>query len=359
MYVSLPIYLRNEASYGTVVLILPTDFTGGDVLITYNDDDVKYQPEETAFEGCYYMAWYNNVKPKFYPVTEGNQLAISFSLTYDGTMDKATSEYLQKRRQEIVNDELSPAELEESKPYIDRAAAFFKGSAERPFPIFYMLDYRYASPSLQVDKLKRPDKILAKTLQKAADEAGFLMYLGSVEREVEGKVYEEGKPHDSNNTEEGDDCPIDEEGIYLTQKAIYDEYVLRKIYNEQGKNILNIPVGLDSSDHPSIIQGPIWYSRCKPSDVDYSGTVEVEDVTVKYYYSESQVNTPKLCKLLLFNTLIFRHSYSCQRQSYPHSLKCLRLPLLKKNNFLRLQKCIFSIPILSGKKNYHNEIRYV
>lgn len=290
MYVSLPIYLRNEASYGAVVLVLPTDFTGGDVLTTYNNDDVKYQPEETAFEGCYYMAWYNNVKSKFYPVTEGHQLAISFSLTHDGTTDKATSEYLQKRRQEVANGELSPSEIEESKPYIDRAVTFFKDSTERPFPIFYMLDYRYTSASLQVDKLKRPDKILAKTLQKAADEAGFLMYLGSVEREVEGKVYEEGKPHDSNNTEEGDDCPIDEEGIYLTQKAIYDEYVLRKIYNEQGKNILNIPVGLDSSDHPSIIQGPIWYSRCKPSDVDYSGTVEVEDVTVKYYYSENQVH---------------------------------------------------------------------
>ncbi|KAG1084338.1 hypothetical protein G6F42_021827 [Rhizopus arrhizus] len=81
---------------------------------------------------------------------------------------------------------------------------------------------------------------------------------------------------------------MDEEGIYLTQKAIYDEYVLRKIFNEEGKNILNIPVGLDSSDHPAIIQGPRWYSRCKPANVDYSGTVEVEDVTVKYYYAENQ-----------------------------------------------------------------------
>ncbi|KAI8640836.1 hypothetical protein BD408DRAFT_419122 [Parasitella parasitica] len=279
----------NEDSYGTVVLILPTDFSGGDVLINYKDDSIKYQPEETAFESCYYMAWYNNVAAKFYPVTEGHQLAISFSLVRNGTVDKATIEYLQQRRQEIAKGELSPSEAEESKTYIERVIDFFKNSNERPFPIFYMLDYRYTNPLLQVDKLKRSDKLLAKVLRKAAEAADFLMYLGSVEREVAGKVYEDGRPHnDAASTEEGDECPIDEEGIYLTQKAVYDEYVIRKLYDEQGNNILNIPVGLDSNDHPSIIQGAVWYSRCKPTDIDYSGTVDVEDATVKYYYSESQ-----------------------------------------------------------------------
>lgn len=283
--------LRNEAAYGTVVLILPTDFCGGEVSVSYNDDQVNYQPEEAAFECCYYMAWYNNVKTRFEPVSEGHQMAISFSLIHSDTVNKATSDYLQIRRLQIADGELSEAEMETSKPFIDRAVTYFKNnSTERPFPIFFMLDYKYGAPSLCVEDLKRPDKMLAKVLKKAADEADFLMYLGTVEREVEGKVYEEGRPHDTTNKTEGDDCPMDEEGIYLTQKAVYDEYVLRKIFNEEGKNILNIPVGLDSSDHPAIIQGPRWYSRCKPANVDYSGTVEVEDVTVKYYYAENQVN---------------------------------------------------------------------
>ncbi|KAL7313733.1 hypothetical protein PS15m_007438 [Mucor circinelloides] len=279
----------NEAAYGTVVLILPTDFCGGEVSVSYNDDQVNYQPEEAAFECCYYMAWYNNVKTRFEPVSEGHQMAISFSLIHSDTVNKATSDYLQIRRLQIADGELSEAEMETSKPFIDRAVTYFKNnSTERPFPIFFMLDYKYGAPSLCVEDLKRPDKMLAKVLKKAADEADFLMYLGTVEREVEGKVYEEGRPHDTTNKTEGDDCPMDEEGIYLTQKAVYDEYVLRKIFNEEGKNILNIPVGLDSSDHPAIIQGPRWYSRCKPANVDYSGTVEVEDVTVKYYYAENQ-----------------------------------------------------------------------
>ncbi|CAO0798100.1 unnamed protein product [Mucor circinelloides] len=279
----------NEAAYGTVVLVLPTDFCGGEVSVSYNDDQVNYQPEETAFECCYYMAWYNNVKTRFEPVSEGHQMAISFSLIHSDTVNKATSDYLQMRRLQIADGELSEAEVETSKPFIDRVVTYFKNnSTERPFPIFFMLDYKYGAPSLCVEDLKRPDKMLAKVLKKAADEADFLMYLGTVEREVEGKVYEEGRPHDAANKTEGDDCPMDEEGIYLTQKAIYDEYVLRKIFNEEGKNILNIPVGLDSSDHPAIIQGPRWYSRCKPANVDYSGTVEVEDVTVKYYYAENQ-----------------------------------------------------------------------
>ncbi|KAK4518576.1 mRNA splicing protein prp28 [Mucor velutinosus] len=279
----------NEAAYGTVVLVLPTDFCGGEVSISYSDDQVSYQPEEAAFECCYYMAWYNNVKTQFEPVLEGHQLAISFSLIHNDTVDKATSDYLQKRRLQIANGELTPAEMEQNKPYIGRAVTWFKeNSAERPFPIFFMLDYKYGAPSLCVDDLKRPDKTLAKVLKQAADEADFLMYLGTVEREVEGTVYEEGRPHDVTNKKEGDDCPMDEEGIYLTQRAIYDEYVLKKLFNESGKNILETSVGLDSSDHPAIIQGPRWYSRCKPMNVAYSGTVEVEDVTVKYFYAECQ-----------------------------------------------------------------------
>ncbi|CEP08326.1 hypothetical protein [Parasitella parasitica] len=271
-------------------LQLPDSF-GGNILTHYQEDSIKYQPEETAFEGCYYMAWYNNVAVKFQPVTEGHQLAISFSLVRNDTKeDKITIEYLQQRRQEIANGELSQSEVEESKPYIERAVEFFKNSNERPFPIFYMLDYKYTSPLLQVNRLKRPDKLLAEVLKKAAEAADFYMLLGSVEREVEGRVHKDGQPQQhAKNSEEGDECPMDEEGIYLTQKAIYDEYVVRKLYDEQGNNILNISLGLDSGDHPSVIQGAKWYSRCKPTDVDYSGITSVdEEATVKYYYSECQ-----------------------------------------------------------------------
>ncbi|KAL9547988.1 hypothetical protein MBANPS3_005904 [Mucor bainieri] len=286
----------NEAAYGTVVLVLPTDFCGGEVSTAYNDDQVSYQPEEAAFECCYYMAWYNNVKTEFEPVSEGHQLAISFSLIHKDTVEKATSDYLQKRRLQIASGELSPAEMEQSKPYIDRAVTWFtSNSADRPFPIFFMLDYKYGSPSLCMRDLKRPDKMLAKVLKQAADEADFLMYIGTVEREVEGKVYEDGRPHDATNKKEGDDCPMDEEGIYLTQKAIFDEYVLKKLMDESGKNILETSVGLDSNDHPAIIQGPRWYSRCKPVNVEYSGTVQVEDVTALVFLPKSKL--PSLLKM--------------------------------------------------------------
>ncbi|KAF1805627.1 hypothetical protein FB192DRAFT_1064282 [Mucor lusitanicus] len=282
----------NEAAYGTVVLVLPSDFCNGEVLVSYNDDQASYQPEEAAFESCcYYMAWYNNVKTHFEPVSEGHLLAISFSLIHNDTVHKATSDYLQKRRLQIANGELSPAEMEQSKPYVDRAITWFtNNSATRSFPIFFMLDYKYGAPLLCINDLKRPDKMLAKVLKQAAEDADFLMFLGTVEREVEGKVYEEGRPHDVTNKKEGDDCPIDEEGIYITQKAIYDEYILKKLFDDaSGKNILETSIVLDSGDHPAIIQGPRWYSRCKPANVEYSGTVEVEDVTVKYYYAETQV----------------------------------------------------------------------
>jgi hypothetical protein len=293
-----------------VFIILPSDFNGGDVLANYKDHDIMFQPETDTLSESYYLAWYNDVSSKFQPVISGHQASISFSLVYNGEED-ITAEILQERRLAVENGKLTPTEAEKAKPYLEQVANHLKSDTmvNSKYPFFYMLNYSYTSPNVKMDDLKRSDKLLAKAFEQAAEEAGFNVYIGSVEREVEAKVNEDSQAGGEDNIEiekknlnssssssdKENDCPMDEEGIYLTQSVLYDEFILTTLTDAEGKNIFPNPVAMDTKEHQPVIQGTCWYSRCKPENEDLSGAKDGKDVTVKYWYSNNTVRIRKKC----------------------------------------------------------------
>lgn len=264
------------------------------------------------------MAWYNDVACRFQPIISGYQASLSFSLIYDGDDASITAETLQERRLSVESGQLTPTQVEKTKSFLQEAVDLFKSEtmANSKYPFLYMLNYSYTSPSVKIDILKRSDKLLAKALEKVAEEAGFNVYVGSVEREVEAKVNEDTTPTSStedaqeeaqekdaahvdkkmklggsgNSSDLENDCPMDEEGIYLTQSVVYDEYILTTLTDNEGKNILPNPVAIDAKKHQPLIQGVNWYSRCKPENEDLSGAKNAKDVTVKYWYSNNTVS---------------------------------------------------------------------
>jgi hypothetical protein len=286
---------RQNGAYGTVVLVLPSKFKGGDTSANYNGEEILFHNERTSPEGAYYMAWYNDVELSFEPVTAGYRMAIAFSLIHDieTTNDSASiTKYLQEKRVQMSKGILSSEEQKKSKIYFERATKYFESQkGNMKYPIVYMLDYNYTSPSLTVDQLKSSDKAIAKFFETVAEKAGYLTFLGSIEREVEGKVNDDDSCKDTeSSTNKDDDCAIDEEGIYLTQRTLYEDYILTRLIDSSGKNILEKPIGLDSKDQPVIIQGSSWYARCKPDSEDFSGRVDVKEVTVRYWYSNTSVS---------------------------------------------------------------------
>lgn len=238
------------------------------------------------------MACYNDVKTKYLPVTTGYQVSIAFSLIYDGPDKTTNTASLQQVRMTLENGELTIDQEIKSKPLLDKISGFLKSDpiTNSQYPYFYMLNYSYSLPCVKMVQLKKSDKVLAKMFAKVAKEAGFNMYIGSIEREVEGKIYEDDKVPEVDS-----DCPMDEEGIFLTQSVNYDEYILTSLIDEQGKNVLLKPIAMDSKEHQPVIQGISWYAKCKPDSEEFSGTKK----DVKYWYSNNTalVFIPKPCSL--------------------------------------------------------------
>jgi hypothetical protein len=326
---------RQNGAYGTAILVLPSNFKGGDTFAEYHGEEILFHNDRTSAEGAYYMAWYNDVDIKSEPVMTGYRIAIVFSLIHDietAAENASIIKYLQEKRVLMSKGLLSAKEEQKSKIYLERATEYLESQkAKMKYPIVYMLDYNYTSPSLTVNQLKCSDKIIARFLETVAEKAGYLCFLGSVEREVEGKVNESNNLVTTESTNKNDDCPIDEEGIYLTQCSLYDDYILTRLIDSSGKNILEKPVGLDSKNQPVIIQGVSWYARCKPDSEDFSGTVNVKEVTVKYWYSNTSVSGQKKTveSKALANRCLCRLSLSSLKRIYLLSLKCLNYLIIK------------------------------
>ncbi|KAG2208989.1 hypothetical protein INT47_011129 [Mucor saturninus] len=278
-------------AFGTMLLILPCDFNAGNIVMEYNGEDNTFQPGSDAMNQAYYVAWYNNVKTSFLPLSSGHQVAILFSLIYDGPDKTINTDNLQQARITLENGELSPDQLIQAQPYLEKMKQFLQSEpvANSPYPYFYMLNYSYIPPCMKHDQLKKSDKVLVNTLAKVAQEAGMTMYIGGIEREVEGKIY----PDDEEI--EDSECPMDEEGIFLTLSANYDEYILKSLVDEHGRNVLKRPIAMDSKEHRPIIQGISWYARCKPDSQEISGTKR----DIKYWYANhtALVFVPKTCAL--------------------------------------------------------------
>ncbi|RCH87869.1 hypothetical protein CU098_009968, partial [Rhizopus stolonifer] len=149
--------LQSDA-YATLLIALPSCFIGGDILTT----------EEAVIEGYYYMAWHNDVHNKFFPVTEGYQVILGFSLVHH----EASAELLQKSRLSGFQCNLSTET--EIKPVMDRASNYLKDYVSHfKSPIFYMLKYSYYLPKITIEQLKPSDKQLANIVSKIANEAGY------------------------------------------------------------------------------------------------------------------------------------------------------------------------------------------
>ncbi|KAI9358404.1 hypothetical protein BD770DRAFT_410220 [Pilaira anomala] len=260
----------SKGAYGTVMLILPSDYSGGHVQIDYQGETCLFQPETDTFHESYYIAWYNDTTTNFHPVTSGYQTSIILSLIYTGQDPTINTASLQKQRIMIENGYLNPTQEAKCKVLMDQAIQSFQSELVKNHqePLLYFLKYSYALPGITIDHLKQSDKITTDLLQDIASETGYNMYLGLVQRTVDAQV------------SEVDDYSIDEEGIHLAQTVLKDTFTLVSLNDEEGNNILPGPVILPSEN--PMIQGVQWFAKCKPEEEDYNE----KEKKIKYIYAK-------------------------------------------------------------------------
>ena len=92
---------RSEKMFGSLVVCLPTQFTGGELIVRHHKEEIKYDWSSTASDTSstlHWAAFFSDVEHEVLPVNEGYRVTLTYNLSYqskasDSTFDVKTCSF--------------------------------------------------------------------------------------------------------------------------------------------------------------------------------------------------------------------------------------------------------------------------
>ena len=91
----------SEKMFGSLVVCLPTQFTGGELIVRHHKEEIKYDWSSTASDTSstlHWAAFFSDVEHEVLPVSEGYRVTLTYNLSYqseasDSTFDVKTCSF--------------------------------------------------------------------------------------------------------------------------------------------------------------------------------------------------------------------------------------------------------------------------
>ena len=171
---------KEESMVGTLVVLLPSKFKGGSLVIEQHGDKKHFRFTGNIDEKLTFIAFYADCYHQVKKVTSGYRIALIYNLiakrtfapdlaTPNAKLTKAVKKYF-----EISNEE------------------FFGYSAVRPRWLVYLLDHQYTQKSLSWAQLKGADQNRGAQLLSAAQELGLEAHLALADVQEVREAYRDG-----------------------------------------------------------------------------------------------------------------------------------------------------------------------
>ena len=153
--------------FGTLVIQLPSNYSGGELAIYHQSKSKKF--DFGGFVGCnnfHYAAFYADCQHEIKPVTKGYRLCLIYNLVYRGS-DNCPSP---ADNQQIISAVV--ASMKEWSKDIP--------PEKNPQLMTYLLEHKYCDASLSFQLLKNSDRAVADVLTQAKKEVEFDLYIAKV-----------------------------------------------------------------------------------------------------------------------------------------------------------------------------------
>lgn len=265
--------------FGTLMVILPSLYTGGVVQLSHAGLQKKFDfGGPTSLTNTTYTAWYTDVLHSVLPVISGYRLALSYNMIHKSPIAIPR----------LPNTQSHVEELREVLRTWNRNA----DDPDSPSLVGWMLDHEYSEQSLnsqKIEALKGADKHRGLALLHLAKELGYELYLAQMEYRVTGTVADDGYYYGRHmgygyGYGGGDDDDLDDK----TMDEITDELLT-------AKNFINCKTGktLPPDFSPNFSRGdclPVGYWDLEEPDTkDYEGYTGNEEATLDYWYKRTAV----------------------------------------------------------------------
>jgi len=226
--------------FATVVIILPSAYTGGQVAVSHASTTKTIDFAPNSLLSTAVLAWYTDVKHEVKSVTSGYRLVLTYNLIFTAppgihgpTLPQMGNSVDRLRKVLMKWKEEKYAEVPES-----------------PF-LAYVLRHEYSTQNLKdgFKALKGADAHLVTSLRDVAEELGYMIALATLERHVTGP---------------GDDCGG---GYYRRRRRHYS-------YSEDEDDEEDPPGMLEVTEESTSITGLV---DLKGVSLLHSGEIDLEE----------------------------------------------------------------------------------
>ena len=151
---------KDDSMIGTLVVTLPSSFTGGELMVEHNEERQAYRGSKTALS---LVAFYADCRHEVLRVKSGYRITLAYNLLLTGNADRPEGD-------DGIVTELADLLGEHFSTPVPR---YYGGPAtDPPNRLVYLLDHEYTPRGLTWQRLKGADARRVSLLRTAADRAG-------------------------------------------------------------------------------------------------------------------------------------------------------------------------------------------
>lgn len=217
---------KVNGMFATIVVILPSRFTGGAVHVRHGDLDKTYDSSENSLTNTSVLAWYTDVEHEVKAITSGYRLALSFNLVHTTNALRPT---------------LGVSTLPSRLQHVLRSWKQAEASGDAPRKIIYLLSHKYSQAALRGSALKGVDAHLVSILDTIGAQHGIHLGLanltctqsggandyGERERDGWGRCYYDEDSEDMND-DDVSMCEVDETRVDVENLVDMDGKLIRQ-----------------------------------------------------------------------------------------------------------------------------------
>ena len=162
--------------FATIVVVLPSKFTGGAVHVSHGGFSETYEHSARSQAETTVFAWYTDVKHEVKPITSGHRLALSFNVIH-------------------TTSSLRPVASNASEAAIRLRRALTSWAEDEydtPDKIIYLLDHKYSHANMNGSALKGLDAHLVGMLDAVGRSFGFHFGLANLTCTERGSTVDSG-----------------------------------------------------------------------------------------------------------------------------------------------------------------------
>jgi predicted 2-oxoglutarate/Fe(II)-dependent dioxygenase YbiX len=171
---------KDDSMVGTLVVTLPSSYTGGELMVSHNGESKAYRGSKTALS---FVAFYADCRHEVLRVKSGYRITLTYNLLLQGddTSRPEADDGTAAELADLLREHFSTP----VPSYYDQPAA------DPPNRLVYLLDHEYTPRALNWQRLKGADASRVALLRAAADQAGCAAVLALADIKTTHNAYAE------------------------------------------------------------------------------------------------------------------------------------------------------------------------